>query len=57
MSLNLYKVPMIEVKSSGALPPAAIRVAPATSSDISSFSIITFGEFELLFSKISREYL
>ena len=34
-------LPITEVKSSGALPPAAIIVAPATSSDMSSFSVIT----------------
>ena len=34
-------LPITEVKSSGALPPAAIIVAPATSSDMSSFSVMT----------------
>lgn len=35
------KTPMTEVKSSGAEPPAAMKVAPATSSEISSFSVMT----------------
>ena len=35
------KLPIIEVNNSGALPPAAIKVAPATSSVMSSLSIIT----------------
>ena len=35
------KTPMTEVKNSGALPPAAMKVAPATSSLIANFSVIT----------------
>lgn len=35
------KTPMMEVKSSGAEPPAAMKVAPATSSEMDSFSVIT----------------
>ena len=36
--------PAIEVNSSGADDPAAINVAPATSSDKSSFSLMTSSE-------------
>lgn len=35
------KTPMREVKSSGAEPPAAMNVAPATSSEICSLSVMT----------------
>ena len=38
-SLNAIKTPIMEVNNSGAEPPAAIKVAPATSSDIPIFSI------------------
>ena len=37
-SLLAMKTPKREVKSSGADPPAAMNVAPATSSDSDSFS-------------------
>jgi len=40
-SSNDTNTPMTDVKSSGADPPAAMKVAPATSSAISNFSIIT----------------
>ena len=40
-SSNDTNTPIIDVKSSGAEPPAAMKVAPATSSAISSFSMIT----------------
>jgi hypothetical protein len=40
LSLDI-NTPITLVKNSGALPPAAINVAPATSSDIANFSVIT----------------
>ena len=40
-SLCATKTPMMLVKSSGALPPAAMNVAPATSCEIDSFSVMT----------------
>uniref|UniRef100_A0A182JFK3 Uncharacterized protein n=1 Tax=Anopheles atroparvus TaxID=41427 RepID=A0A182JFK3_ANOAO len=43
-SLNDTNTPMMLVNSSGALPPAAMNVAPATSSVMPSFSIITSSE-------------
>lgn len=43
-SSNDTKTPITLVKSSGALPPAAINVAPATSSVMPSFSMITSRE-------------
>ena len=41
-SLLAKKTPTTEVKSSGADPPAAMKVAPATSSDIFSLLVITW---------------
>merc|ERR1719193_2466721 len=43
-SLLAMKTPKREVKSSGADPPAAMNVAPATSSDSDSFSAIISSE-------------
>ena len=43
-SENAMNTPITEVKSSGADPPAAMKVAPATSSLIPSFSMMTSSE-------------
>ena len=43
-SLTAMKTPMMDVNNSGADPPAAMKVAPATSGVIPNFSVMTSRE-------------